>query len=178
MSASGWRREGVETVLPRRRGRDVERPVVDEGCAWSVAGQAGEGRKSLPVAGRSCRHLLSDRPAFWQWCGAAMRTGIRPHAWRDRAASPRLQAGLRIDAFARSPRADPVAHDASRWIVSQASTSRITRPATSVSRRSIPLWRKVNSVWSMPSRCRIVAWTSLQVVGFSTARKDHSSVLP
>ena len=41
-----------------------------------------------------------------------------------------------------------------------ASISRITRPWTSVRRRSMPLWRKVSRVWSMPSSCSAVAWRS------------------
>ncbi len=41
-----------------------------------------------------------------------------------------------------------------------ASTSVSTWPCTSVRRRSMPLWRTVRRVWSMPSRCRIVAWMS------------------
>jgi hypothetical protein len=35
-----------------------------------------------------------------------------------------------------------------------------TFPATSVSRKSRPWKRKVSLVWSMPNRCRIVAWMS------------------
>ena len=38
--------------------------------------------------------------------------------------------------------------------------SRMTWPWTSVKRRSMPLWRKVSRVWSMPSRCSTVAWRS------------------
>ena len=38
-----------------------------------------------------------------------------------------------------------------------ASSSRITSPCTSVSRRSAPLCRNVSSVWSIPSRWRTVA---------------------
>ena len=38
--------------------------------------------------------------------------------------------------------------------------SPITCPCTSVSRRSMPLWRNVSLVWSMPSRCSTVAWRS------------------
>ena len=41
-----------------------------------------------------------------------------------------------------------------------ASSGSMTCPCTSVSRRSIPLWRKVSRMWSMPSRRRIVAWMS------------------
>jgi len=40
------------------------------------------------------------------------------------------------------------------------SSWRITSPCTSVRRRSMPLWRKVRRLWSMPSRCRTVAWMS------------------
>ena len=36
----------------------------------------------------------------------------------------------------------------------------MTCPCTSVSRRSVPLWRNVSFSWSIPSRCRIVAWRS------------------
>ncbi len=42
----------------------------------------------------------------------------------------------------------------------QARISRITWPWTSVRRRSMPLWRKVSRVWSMPSRCSTVACRS------------------
>ena len=35
-----------------------------------------------------------------------------------------------------------------------------TWPWTSVMRRSMPSWRTVSFSWSMPSRCRIVAWMS------------------
>ena len=38
--------------------------------------------------------------------------------------------------------------------------SLMTCPCTSVSRRSMPLWRKVSFSWLMPSRWRIVAWKS------------------
>ncbi len=41
-----------------------------------------------------------------------------------------------------------------------AKISRITRPCTSVKRLSMPLWRKVNLVWLMPSRCKTVACRS------------------
>ena len=38
--------------------------------------------------------------------------------------------------------------------------SLMTWPCTSVRRRSMPLWRKVSLVWSMPRRCRTVACRS------------------
>ena len=48
----------------------------------------------------------------------------------------------------------------SRLTTAQARISRMTWPWTSVKRRSMPLWRKVSRVWSMPSRCSTVAWRS------------------
>ena len=42
----------------------------------------------------------------------------------------------------------------------QARISLMTSPCTSVNRRSLPLWRKVSLVWSMPSKCRMVACRS------------------
>ena len=41
-----------------------------------------------------------------------------------------------------------------------ARSSSMTWPWTSVRRRSMPSWRTVSRLWSIPSRCRIVAWTS------------------
>lgn len=41
-----------------------------------------------------------------------------------------------------------------------ARASRMTCPCTSVSRRSIPLWYQVSRSWSIPNRCRMVAWKS------------------
>jgi len=42
-------------------------------------------------------------------------------------------------------------------------------PATSVSRKSRPLWKYVSRLWSIPSRCSIVACRSWTVTGSTTA---------
>src|ERR1051325_9861879 len=42
----------------------------------------------------------------------------------------------------------------------EARISRMTSPCTSVRRRLDPLCRKVSFSWSMPRRCRMVAWRS------------------
>ena len=47
-------------------------------------------------------------------------------------------------------------HDATLY----ATSSRTTRPSTSVSRMSRPPWKYVKSVWSKPSRCKMVACRS------------------
>ena len=69
---------------------------------------------------------------------------------------------------------EPVMRDDQRasrlgYPVIQASKSRTTRPWTSVSRMSRPPWKYVKSVWSKPSRCKIVACKSWTWTLFSTA---------
>ena len=96
--------------------------------------------------------------------------GRRGGTWRRRADSPLVNHHTTTDLC--KPRPDlrrPIRPDrlsARRAPYLAASTAlharigSMTWPWTSVSRRSMPLWRKVSRVWSMPSRCRIVAWRS------------------
>ena len=58
------------------------------------------------------------------------------------------------------------------------SSFRISFPPTSVRRKSRPWKRKVSFSWSIPSRCRMVAWTSCTSILSPVEKKPSSSVVP
>ena len=92
-------------------------------------------RESRPVL--VCEHLPK--------LAAATREKYGKHLWCQQA----LLARRLVEAGTTRPQ------DAD-----YANTSFTTCPWTSVRRRSEPSWRTLSFSWSMPMRCRIVAWMS------------------
>jgi hypothetical protein len=93
-----------------------------------------------------CFEVLEEAVPMWGWTR-------KEHCFSEDSEAVARPMQLRLQKKPSHPdrRSDRTAH---------AMIASMTWPWTSVRRRSMPLWRKVSLVWSMPSNFSIVAWRS------------------
>ena len=126
-------------------------------------------RQIAGIRGQSLIVNLPGKPSAIRDCLLAVFPAIPYCIDLDRGAVPDDERGGGQGLPAEGVAAEPPGRDRDQPVVGidlrrdfgdDQMRSLMTCPCTSVSRRSMPLWRTVSRSWSMPSRCSIVAWTS------------------